>query len=450
MASYGMNRKRNVVLGLTVLFCLITAKAPFPQEESFSIPFSTMRLKNGLTVILSDEDSLPLVSVVVAYRVGSIHDLPGKPGMAHLMEDLMFQGSRNVGQMQHINYLNKIGGEFNVETQEDKTVFSQTVPSNQLALVLWLESDRMNSLSVTETSVDEAKERLMGYIQALNRADPYRESALLFDRLLFSDNAYSHPVIGTNNEEVENITLEDMLEFHAAYFNPANAVLCISGDIHLERTIELVRRYFESIPPGNPTPPLEIKAPEQAENIEQSIEESLASLPGFYLGYRVASPYSDDFYALGIIEYILMHGKSSRLYKRLLRETQRIAFQVNGVIDRRKDAAAMKIFLLAINSVMKDRCRRILTTEINRLRTSLVPEKELIRAKNIFKADYIKQFETTLGTATYLAESYIDRDGLDGLDKELSEFMSVSPGKIIGVMNRYFTTGSVFLDIEIR
>ena len=110
----------------------------------------------------------------------------------------------------------------------------------------------------------------------------------------------------------------------------------------------------------------------------------------------------------------------------------------------------MKIFILAINAVMKDRCRRILTTEINRLRTNLVPEKELIRAKNIFKSDYIKQFETTLGRATYLAESYIDRDGLDGFDRELNDYMSVSPGKIIGVMNRYFNTGAVFLNIEIR
>lgn len=443
-----MRDKRKIVLGLSlwIFFAISSASA---QLEEPSFPFSSFKLENGLTVILSVDESLPLVSVVVAYRVGSTLDPPGKAGMAYLMENLMFLGSRNIGSMQYINYLNRIGGEFNAETKADKTIFSQTIPSNQLALVLWLESDRMNSLSINASNVQHAKNSLIEEIKIAKDNDPYRESALYFDQLLYANDAYSHPVIGSNTNDIRNITLNDVSNFFSMYYTPNNAVVSIAGNIDIGRTTELVRKYFESIRSGRTIDPsLNFEKPDEAIDIEEIFEHTLASSPGFYLGYRLSSPKTNDYYTLSIIDYLLLQGKSSRLHKRLLR--QRIAFHLEGGIEIRKDFAVFKILALTNEEMMKEKSRRAVFSEINKLRTNLIQDKELQRAKNMFKADYLKKFETTLGKAVYLAETYIENGQSDELFSELNRYMRVTPTLVQRAMISYFSKGSILLKIDIK
>jgi len=442
-----MRDKRIIVLGLSLLIFFAIPSASAQLEEP-SFPFSSFKLENGLTAILSVDESLPLVSIVVAYRVGSIHDISGKAGMAFLMENLMFQGSRNIGPMQHINYLNRIGAEFNAETQADKTIFSQTVPSNQLALVLWLESDRMNSLSINTSSVQQAKNSLIEEIQIVKDNDPYRESAVYFDQLLYVDPAYSHPVIGTDINDIRDISVDDVSNFFSMYYTPNNAVISIVGNIDIDQSTKLIRKYFESIPAGKKLDPIILEKPEETTDIEENFEHTLASSPGFYLGYRLSPPYTKDYYTLSIIDYLLLQGKSSRLYKRLLR--QRIAFYLEGGIEIRKDFAVFKLLALTNEEMMKERSRRAVFSEINRLRTNLIQEKELKRAKNMFKVDYLKQFETTLGKAVHLAETYLEKENLDELFSELNKYMRVSPALVMSAMNSYFSRGSILLKITIR
>lgn len=443
-----MRDKRKIVLGLSlwIFFAISSASA---QLEEPSFPFSSFKLENGLTVILSVDESLPLVSVVVAYRVGSTLDPPGKAGMAYLMENLMFLGSRNIGPMQYINYLNRIGGEFNAETKADKTIFSQTIPSNQLALVLWLESDRMNSLSINASNVQHAKNSLIEEIKIAKDNDPYRESALYFDQLLYANDAYSHPVIGSNIDDIRNITVDDVSNFFSMYYTPNNAVVSIAGNIDIGRTTELVRKYFESIRSGRTIDPsLNFEKPDEAIDIEEIFEHTLAPSPGFYLGYRLSSPKTNDYYTLSIIDYLLLQGKSSRLHKRLLR--QRIAFHLEGGIEIRKDFAVFKILALTNEEMMKERSRRAVFSEINKLRTNLIQDKELQRAKNMFKADYLKKFETTLGKAVHLAETYIENGQSDELFSELNRYMRVTPSLVQRAMISYFSKGSILLKIDIK
>ncbi len=442
-----MKDKRKIVLGL-FLWIFFTIPSASAQREEPSFPFSSFKLENGLTVILSVDESLPLVSVVVGYGVGSTHDTPGKAGMAYLMENLMFQGSRNIGPMQHINYLNRIGGEFNAETKADKTIFSQTIPSNQLALVLWLESDRMNSLFINDSNVQHIKDSLIEEIKIAQENDPYRKSALYFDQLLYDNDAYSHPVIGTDINDIRNITVDDVSNFFSMYYTPNNAVVSIVGNIDIDKTTELVRKYFESIPTGKEIEPLNLEKPDEPADIKEIFEHTLASSPGFYLGYRLSLPYTIDYYTLSIIDYLLLQGKSSRLYKRLLR--QRIAFQLEGGIEIRKDFVVFKILALTNEEMMKERSRRTVFSEINRMRTNLTQEKDLQRAKNMFKADYLKKFETTLGKAVHLAEAYLEKDHFDKLFSELNKYMQVTPERVLRVMNSYFSKGSILLEIEIK
>jgi len=420
----------------------------YAQQNAPLFQFSSFTLENGLTVILSVDESLPLVSIVTAYNVGSTNDPPQQAGMAYLMENLMFQGSRNIGPMQHINYLNRIGGEFNAETNADKTIFSQTVPSNQLALVLWLESDRMNSLAINVFSVQQAKSSLIEEIQIAKEINPYRESAVYFDQLLYSNPAYSHPVIGTDINGIRNIGVDDVWNFFSIYYAPNNAVLSIVGNIDIEQTTRLIREYFESIPARKNPDPTGLDKPEETADIEEVFEHTMSSSPGFYLGYRLAPPYSNDYYTLTIIDYLLLQGKSSRLYKRLLR--QRIAFHLEGGIEIRKDFTVFKLMALTNEEMMKDRSRRATFSEINKLRTNLIQDKELQRAKNMFKVDYLKQFETSLGKALHLAETYLEKGHLEDIFSELHKYMRVTPTLVINAMDRYFSKGSVLLEITIR
>ncbi|HDZ25642.1 MAG TPA: insulinase family protein, partial [Candidatus Aminicenantes bacterium] len=395
-------KNKLLILGLYLFLLLGNFPAHGQDKQRHSFPIKQYKLGNGLQVILSEDYSLPVVSVVVAYNVGSINESPGKTGLAYLLENLMFQGSQNIGRMQHISFIRRTGGNLNATTTEDKTIFQQTVPSHQLALVLWLESDRMKSLEITAANVEQAKEALIEEIHQRKATELYLESSLTFDRLLYPNLAYSHPVIG-NEADVRNLTVEDVKDFYSTFYTPNNAVLAIAGNIDKRKTEEDIRKYFYTIQEGKDIPLLSsLKSSGKKTTVIS--KESLAPLPGFHIGYRIASPYSQDFYPLKIIEYILLRGVTSRLYKKLIKRI-RIARSLSGSIEKRKELATFKIFVSSSNEIMVARSKRVIFSEINKLKSSLVPEKELRKAKNIFKMDYLNQYATSADKAVFLAEA---------------------------------------------
>ncbi|MFP4082714.1 MAG: M16 family metallopeptidase [Candidatus Aminicenantes bacterium] len=433
-----------------ICLVLILWWAPASSQQQNELPFhiDQHKLENGLQVILSEDFSLPLVSVAVAYHVGSINEEPGKAGIAYLLENLMFQGSENVGRMQHISFIHRIGGELNAVTTEDKTIFYQTVPSNQLALVLWLESDRMNSLEISASNVERVRDSLIEEIQYRKEADPYLESSVSFDQLLFPDFAHSHPVFGSVHD-LRDITVEEVKDFYSTYYRPNNAVLCITGDIKKRKALQLVRKYFATIPEGDDIDPVPEKSFPEEKSVVRTRQETLASLPAFFLGYRIASPFSDDYYPLRIIEYILLRGKTSRLYKRLIKK-DRTAFGLGGGIDSRRELAAFKIFTICNNDIMVERSKKAVLSEINKLKTSLISEEELRKSKNMFKMDYINQYATYMDRAVFLAQTYLAQNNPDDFPQDLQKYLKVTPPEIIGIMNRYFTQKNILLNVKTK
>jgi len=414
-------------------------------QEPFA--FSIYSLKNGLTVILSKDETLPLVSVVCAYKVGSAYEEKGKTGLAHLLENLMFMGSRNVGPMQHIRFIHRIGGEFNAVTLRDKTFFYQTVPSNQLPLVLWLESDRMNSLNLNYTNVEETKNILIEVLRRKQKEDPFLESQLEFDRLLYPDFSYSHPVTGTE-EDLKNITLKDAKNFYDTFYRPNNALLCITGDIDLKKTLELVKKYFQSLEPSKIIP----SVPSFGGDFSQEKRNKIlvnkdVSTPGFRLGYRIDSPYSNDFYILTMIDYLLFYGQSSRLHKRLVKRNK-LALELRGGAEKRMDLASFKFFILSNNEATKEITKKALLSEINKLKTSLISDRELNKAKNMFKADYIDNYHSSEKRALFLVRKYLSKKNIKNLAQELDHYLNVSAPEIVGIMNRYFTEDNVLIEIR--
>ena len=442
-----MNLKKIVLfcLGLNLVFNGFSQVKQIEVQEPF--PFSLYSLKNGLTIILSEDHSLPLVTVVCAYKVGSAYEQKGKTGMAHLLENLMFMGSRNVGPMQHIRFIQRIGGEFNALTSWDKTLFYQTVSSNQLPLVLWLESDRMNSLSLNYTNVEESKNLLTEMIRAQKKEDPFWESSQEFDRLLYPEFPYNHPILGIE-EDLKSITLKDVRDFYNTFYKPNNAVLCITGDIDQEKTLGLIKKYFQTIDPSKNIPSApSFKGDFKQEKHEKIIKNKNVSTPGFRLGYRLDSPYSNDFYIMTMIDYLLLHGESSRLYKRLI-ERNKLALMLSGGTEKRIDLAVFKFFVLSNNEATKEIAKKSLLSEINKLKSSLISNRELNKVKNIFKADYIDNYYSPEKRALFLIRNYLSKIAIRDLGGELYKYLNVSASEIVGIMNRYFTENNVLIEIK--
>ncbi|HOP61064.1 MAG TPA: pitrilysin family protein [Candidatus Saccharicenans sp.] len=424
-------------LFLFILLLGLGAERLEAQLPSFPYPLSYFKLKNGLEVIVCEDSSLPLVSVVVTYSVGSVNDPENKGGLALMMQYLMFQGSQNVGPMQHLMYIQNAGGELNASTTFDKTFFYETVPSNQLSLVLWLESDRMNSLEVNEAKVARIKELMLANEQERNLQEPYARYFFLMDQILFPDFSYGHSPLGTK-ESINSITVEDVLSFYRRYYVPSNALICISGDIKAPKARELVSKYFETIPGGAGVPSYpEVDFSSVISSRDQIIIDPLVSTPALQFGLRLDKPQPEEKPVLRLFEYLLINGKSSRLY-RLLVSRERIALYLNGGLEDRRGFISLKIFLLANNQIMIDRSKKLISDELNKFKLEMVSERELVKAKNKYRYDFWSQLTTTnLARALTLTEFYLDRGQLPDLDNELAAVNKVTAYSILALARKY-------------
>ncbi len=434
-------------LALAVALCVAAVSGETAVPKGLDLHLTQYRLKNGLQVILSEDDSLPAVSVVVAYAAGPVREQPGRSGLAYLMENLMFQGSENVSPMQHINYIQRIGGEFNANTAFDKTYFYETVPSNQLALALWLESDRMASPAITGAAVERAKEALIAEGRQRRTSEPYMESFFLFDSLLYPDFTYGHPVIGTE-QDLKRVTEEDARAFASAYYVPNNAVLCVAGSFSVPRARELVAKYFETIPRGSDVPPPSPPRPEVLSGRERAVKDSLVPSPAFHVGYRLSRLQTGDAYGLKMLDILLTRGKSSRLYKRLVKK-ERIALYLSGGVENRGGEIALRVFAISPNNVMADLCRKAVAAEIGRLRTTLVPDEEIAKAKVLFKGDFLDRLATSLPRALFLCESSLSGEPLEDIPAEFARYLRVTPVMVISLANRLFKPESAY-GLELR
>jgi len=444
-----VNIKRGLFLSLiTVLVPVLLVSGGQFDRDFPDFPVEYYSLKNGLRIILCSDPSLPIVSVVVAYGAGTVREKKGQAGLAYFLENLMFQGSENVGPLQHISYIQKIGGELNAQTRFEKTVFYQTIPSNQLGLALWLESDRMRSLSLSASAVEKVRGELIKEIDNRLATEPYFPSLEYFDTLLYPDYAYGHPWL--SGEDIRNLTLDTIRNFYRDYYVPGNAVLCICGNIQFSKAKELITRYFGTLPPGPsfrpPDPP---SFNQESDVVVRSLNPSAAS-PGFCLGYRFHPLQTGDYHALRILEYILLKGNTSRLVSRLVKK-EMIAYSLDGWVEDRMNISALKIIALNTNEVMSQRAQRVLAAELERLKTSPVSENELNKAKRLFKADFMRQMASRVDRALFLIDLAWRGNPLDSPSAELEKYMKVESQSILSLAVRHFVPAKrVLLNMGIR
>src|SRR6187200_640852 len=253
------------------------------MPERFKLPpleIEEYALANGLRVVLNRDDAVPVVAIAVYYDVGSRNERDGRTGFAHLFEHMMFQGSANVPKAEHFQFIMKAGGTMNGTTSSERTNYFETLPASQLPLALWLESDRMRSLAVTQENLDNQREAVKEEKRLRYDNQPYGEVFDLINEMIFKNFANSHSTIGSM-DDLDDATVEDVQEFFRVYYAPNNAVMVLSGAFEIEEAKQLIDKYFGTIPAQPKPVALDVSEPAEVAVTYKEYEDKLAPFPAF-------------------------------------------------------------------------------------------------------------------------------------------------------------------------
>jgi zinc protease len=360
------------------------------------LPIDTFRLPNGLFVTLSEDHTAPLVAVNLWYHVGSANERAGRTGFAHLFEHMLFQGSANVAANEHFELVQRAGGTLNGSTWLDRTNYFETVPSNQLALALWLEADRMGRLlpAMTQQKLDTQRDVVKNERRWSVDNQPYGTWWEKLPALAFpSDHPFHHSLIGSM-EDLSEASLEDVAQFFVTYYTPDNAVLSIAGDFDPAEARRLVQEYYGPIPRGAGRPPLPLMdVPATFGEWRREVVSDAVMLPRLYLAFRSPVFGSDAYYAASVAGAILGMRRGSRLHRALVRERQIAADATAFTFDLPKGSDLLVVDVTARPGVDADTLEREVAREIDTLHSGGVTDSEVERALALIETDFVTSMQ---------------------------------------------------------
>jgi zinc protease len=409
-------------------------------------PIQQFKLANGLRVILCEDHAVPVVSLALYYDVGSRNEKIGRTGFAHLFEHMMFQGSENVPKAAHFQYIFNAGGTMNGTTSTERTNYYETLPASHLPLALWLESDRMRSLKITQENLDNQRNAVQEEKRLRYDNQPYVNAFLRINELIFKNPANAHSTIGSM-EDLDAATIEDVQEFFRIYYAPNNAVLTIVGDFESEEATAQVRKYFEGIPSQPSPPPVDVSEPEDVAQSQEVYHDKLAPAPAFVLGWKIPTRRTPDFYALSLAADLIFEGDSSRLYQKLVKGDESVV-SIQGGIDERRGPSALYIFALPKPGEEVAVIRNQIVDEIRALRTSGPSPAEMEKLRNSLCNDVVRGRQSTMYRAQRLAEYALYDNDPTLFDTELDQYLAITPEQIRSAVERFLDVDNrVVLDI---
>jgi len=404
-----------------------------------NVPVERHRLSNGLRVNLSPDSSTPIVGVNLWYAVGSRNEGPGLTGLAHLFEHMMFQGSVNVPKNRHFELIESAGGSLNASTWFDRTNYYDTVPSHQLELALWLESDRMGWMipAMTDEKLRNQQEVVKNERKERYDNQPYGDWDERILALVFPpSHPYHHPVIGSM-EDIGGATLEEMAEFSRTFYVPNNAVLTLAGDFEPGRALGLVDRYFGEIPAGPPVPPVpgivDIP-PVMGTTVREEVVDDVP-LPRVYLAARVPSFPSDGFQTARVAATVLGSGKASRLYRSLVRDKALAKDVLTYVFPLEVSASLLLLWVTGYPGEDPGRLERALLEEVEGLAS--VSQEELDRAVAMTETHLLREIQQVGERADLLSMFDQIFDDPARLNSEVERVRSVNRIRVEGFASEF-------------
>jgi predicted Zn-dependent peptidase len=414
--------------------CAVTA--PLAQTaEKVTVPVEYHKLDNGLRVVLSRDTSSPTAVVAVYYNIGFRIEPKNRTGFAHLFEHMMFQGSKHLGKNEFIGLVESNGGTLNGSTRFDFTNYFEIVPAHTLETILWGEADRMRGLDITRENLTNQQGVVKNEVKVNVLNQPYGGFPWLDLPQLANTNWYNAHNFYGDLEDLDAATLDDVQSFFKTYYAPNNAVLVVTGDIDPAQTLGWIKKYFAGIPstklPGTP----DISEPRQEKEKRSNREDPLANRPALGLGYHHPARDTPEYYAMGLIDQLLVQGQDSRLYQALVQErglTGSVSGGANpglGSMFDVKGPVLWTLYLIHDSDKPADDILKVIDQEISRLQTTPVTKEELdlalVKRRSALYAEQ-EQF-VRFGRANLLAAYALFDDDPSKINRLEAEFRKVTP-----------------------
>jgi len=421
---------------MKIRFLPLIALSLAAQDRPPRLPIETAQLPNGLKLVMSEDHSRPVVNLQVWYHVGSKDEQAGRTGFAHLFEHLMFRGSKNVGPEEHMKYVREAGGNVNAYTTFDQTVYWETVPSNYLERMMWLEADRMASLNISSENFTKEREVVKEERRLRVENPPYGLAQDDLWSIAYKQYPYKHPPIGSM-EDLNKATVADVQQFFNTFYVPNNATVVMVGDFDAKQAEAWANKYFGAIPRSKePVPRVHATEPAQSQMGEVTRSYPNVPLPAVFELFHLPPIGNPDSYALDIASEILSHGQSSRLYKRLVYDEQAAV-----------EAAGESFFLegpsLFFGLAVANQGKNIkevgssMDYVFEQLRKEPVTAEELTKAKNQTTAEFIVGRQSMQQRADLLGKMAVLRGNPEIANTELPKYQSVTAADIQRVAAKY-------------
>jgi zinc protease len=416
--------------GLLLLVFSVSVYAQSPR-----IDFTEFTLDNGLHVILHEDNTTPNVVVNIMYHVGSKNENPERTGFAHFFEHLMFEGTRHIERGEFDKIVEMSGGSLNAWTSRDVTNYYVFLPSNQLELGLWLESERLLHPNIDSVGIATQKSVVTEEMKQSRDNRPYGRWLVETVNRAFNEHPYRWDVLG-KDEHIRGATDEEIMGFHDMFYVPNNAVLVVTGDIDTDNAKELVYKYFADIPSGR----FEMRRPNIVEpsrtyEVRDTVYDNI-QLPMVIQAYHIPAQGTEDIYALEMLGALLSQGQSSRLYRKLVIEDQ-TAVQVNTIPLGLEDPGLGIILALPNMGIDPQVVEDGINAELERVRQELISETELQKLKNQFENRMVNSNTTIASRATNLANYYTIFNDADLINTELDRYLAVNREDIQRVAQQY-------------
>jgi zinc protease len=415
------------------LMLILGAFVGIAQAQTFEV--KTHALKNGMKILVQEDHSIPNVALYIFYRIGSRNERPGTTGISHFFEHMMFNGAKKYGPGEFDRVMEGAGGSNNAYTNKDVTVYYEAFPRTALDLIFDLEADRIQNLSFDPKMV--ASER--GVVASERRTSVEANNFGILEEQLwataFLAHTYQWPVVGWM-VDIENWTMDDLKHHFEMGYSPSNATLVVVGDVSDDEIVQLAEKKLEPIASHAPPPKVTTREPEQLGERRVTVKK-FAQLPIVMMAYHVPESASPEYYALDLLQTILLFGQSSRMYQRIVDKDQ-LAINVGGQMEFSFDPTLFTIIAQPKAGIDPQTVEKAVYEELERVKNERVTDQELQKAKNIALAAFYRQMDRIDGRANTLGMYEVFLGDYHKLFTAVDNYNRVTKEDLQKVAQKYF------------
>lgn len=413
-------------------FMLLLSSFAIAQNQ---IKFEQYELKNGMRVILQQDRSTPIVAVTVSYHVGSKNEHPDRTGFAHFFEHLLFEGTENIERGEYMKLVKVNGGVLNANTSYDRTFYFEILPSNQLELGLWMESERLFHAKIEDIGIETQREVVKEERRQRYDNTPYGGLIDETMKRTFVVHPYGRSIIGSM-DHLNSAKRDEFYDFYKTFYVPNNAILSIAGDIDLPQTKAWVEKYFGGIPSGTTAIPRPmIIEPVQLAEVRDTVFDNI-QLPAVIHSYKIPAIGSADYYAVDMLSQLLSQGQSSRFQKSIVDEQEKGLF-VGAFPLALEDAGTLVMFGIVNMQIPPTELEGAMIAEYAKVKTDLISEMELQKLLNKIENDFVSSNASVQGIAESLSDYLMYQGDANLINTEIEKYRKVTREDIQRVAQKY-------------